>query len=75
MGLPLHFVRNSADEVKAANYPEIRFFTVGGHPAYRHTDEVDGKWTAVSPQSAEWMSAVGYFSDASFIGRFTFRSG
>jgi sialate O-acetylesterase len=61
MGLPLHFVRNSADEVKAANYPEIRFFTVGGHPAYRHTDEVDGKWTAVSPQSAEWMSAVGYF--------------
>jgi len=61
MGLPLHFVRNSADEVKAANYLEIRFFTVGGHPAYRHTDEVDGKWTAVSPQSAEWMSAVGYF--------------
>jgi sialate O-acetylesterase len=61
MGLPLHFARNSAEEVKAANYPEILFITVGGHPAYHKTDLVDGKWTVVSPQSAEWMSAAGYF--------------
>jgi sialate O-acetylesterase len=61
MGLPLRFARNGADEVKAANYPQIRFFTVAGHPAYRHTDQVEGKWSVVSPQTADWISAVGYF--------------
>jgi len=61
MGLPLQFVRNGADEVKAANYPEIRFFTVMGHPAYRHSDEVEGNWKVVSPETADRISAVGYF--------------
>ncbi|HME58695.1 MAG TPA: sialate O-acetylesterase, partial [Terracidiphilus sp.] len=61
MGLPLRFTRNGADEVKAANYPQIRFFTVAGHPAYRRTDLIEGKWSEVSPQTADWVSAVGYF--------------
>ena len=43
MELPLRFVRNGAEEVKAANYPEIRFFTVEGHPAYHHTDVIEWK--------------------------------
>jgi sialate O-acetylesterase len=61
MGLPLRFTRNGADEVKAANYPDIRFFTVTGHPAYRHTELVEGKWSEVSPQTADWVSAVAYY--------------
>ena len=61
MGLPLRFTLNGADEAKAANYPDIRFFTVAGHPAYRHTDVVAGKWSVVSPQTAEWVSAVAYY--------------
>jgi sialate O-acetylesterase len=28
MGLPLRFTKNADDEIKAANYPDIRFFTV-----------------------------------------------
>jgi hypothetical protein len=35
MGLPLQFARNGAEDVKTANYPEIRFFSVEGHPVYR----------------------------------------
>jgi len=61
MGLQLRFTRNGADEAKAANYPKIRFFTVAGHPAYRRTDLIEGKWSEVSPQTAEWISAVGYY--------------
>ena len=61
MGLPLRFTLNGEDEAKAANYPDIRFFTVAGHPAYRHTDLVQGKWSEVTPQTADWVSAVAYY--------------
>ena len=61
MGLPLRFTLNGADEVKAANYPDIRFFTVATHVAYRPTDLLDGKWNVVSPQTADRLSAVAYY--------------
>lgn len=61
MGLPLRFTKNADDEIKAANYPEIRFFAVGGHPAYHHVDVIDGNWRVVSPQTASSVSAVGYY--------------
>lgn len=61
MQLPLRAVRNGEEEVKAANYPEIRFFTVFGHPAYHHTDIVQGSWGVVSPETAARVSAVGYY--------------
>ena len=60
MGLPLRFMLNGAEEAKAANCPNIRFFTVAGHPAYGHTDVVQGKWSAFSPETADWVSAVAY---------------
>jgi sialate O-acetylesterase len=61
MGLPLRFTKDADAEIKAANYPEIRFFTVSGHPAYHHVDVIDGKWQVVSPETASWISAVGYY--------------
>jgi sialate O-acetylesterase len=61
MGLPLRFVRNGADEAKVANYPEIRFFSVAGHTAYHHVDVAEGNWKVVSPETAEDVSAVGYY--------------
>jgi sialate O-acetylesterase len=61
MQFALRGVRNGAEEVKAANYPEIRFFSVASHPAYHHTDLVDGKWAVVSPDTADRVSAVGYY--------------
>jgi len=42
--------RNGAEDAKTANYPEIRFFSVEGHPAYRHSDAIAGSWKAVSPE-------------------------
>jgi len=61
MGLPLRFTKNADDAIKAANYPDIRFFTVQGHPAYHHVDGIEGNWRAVSPESASWISAVAYY--------------
>ena len=61
MGLPLRFARDGAGEVKAANYPEIRFFAVAGHAAYHHTDLVEGNWKAVTPETAAGLSAVAYY--------------
>jgi len=61
MGLPLRMTLNGADEAKTANYPNIRFFTATGHPAYHHTDVVGGRWSEVTPQTADWVSAVAYY--------------
>lgn len=61
MGLPLRFTKNAEDEIKSANYHDIRFFTVGGHPAYHHVDVIDGNWRVVSPDTASSISAVGYY--------------
>ncbi|HUD57659.1 MAG TPA: sialate O-acetylesterase [Terracidiphilus sp.] len=61
MGLPLRFTKNADEEIKAANYPDIRFFTVGGRPAYHHVDVIEGDWRVVSPETASWISAVGYY--------------
>lgn len=61
MGLPLRAARNGPDEVKAANYPEIRFFTVADHAAYHPAEVVAGSWKVVSPQTADRVSAVAYY--------------
>jgi sialate O-acetylesterase len=61
MGLPLRFTKNADEEIKTANYPDIRFFTVNGHPAYYHLDVIEGDWRVVSPETASWVSAVGYY--------------
>jgi len=61
MGLPLRFTNNADAEIKAAEYPDIRFFTVQGHPAYQHVDVIEGNWRVVSPETASWISAVGYY--------------
>jgi sialate O-acetylesterase len=61
MLVPLGGALNGADEVKAANYPDIRFFDVFGHSAYNHTGWIAGSWKAVSPETAAQVSAVAYY--------------
>jgi sialate O-acetylesterase len=61
MEFKLRGALNGADEVKAANYPQIRFFTVASHPAYHHTDLLGGTWNAVSPETSAQASAVAYY--------------
>ena len=61
MQVSLRFARNGEEEVKAANFPEIRFFSVAPHSAYHHTDVVEGSWKVVSPETADHVSAVAYY--------------
>ena len=61
MQFGLRGARNGTDEVKAANYPQIRFFSVASHSAYHHVDVVDGSWKVLSPETADRVSAVAYY--------------
>ncbi len=61
MELPLRFTENGAQVAKDSNFPQIRYFSVFGHPAYKPVNVVGGKWQAITPQSANWLSAVAYY--------------
>jgi len=61
MELALRATLNAAEEVKKANDPEIRFFTVFGRPAYHPAGIVRGRWQVVSPETANSVSAVAYY--------------
>lgn len=61
MQVGLGMARNGPDDVKAADYPEIRFFSVAAHAAYRHMDVPEGNWKVVSPETAGGVSAVAYY--------------
>jgi sialate O-acetylesterase len=61
MQFALRQAKNGADEVKAANFPEIRFFTVGGGSAYHPLEVPQGSWRVVSPETADRVSAVAYY--------------
>ena len=61
MQVSLRSVQNGEEEIKAASYPEIRFFNVAAHPAYHHTSLANGSWKVVSPETAEKISAVAYY--------------
>lgn len=61
MQMGLGSVNNGEEEVKAATFPEIRFFSVAPHVAYHHTDIPEGSWKAVSPETADRLSAVAYY--------------
>ena len=61
MQVGLGSVNNGEEEVKAANYPEIRFFSIAPHAAYHHTDIPEGSWKVVSPETADRVSAVAYY--------------
>jgi sialate O-acetylesterase len=61
MELPLRFTDNAAQVAKGANYPYLRYFTVGEHTAYQPTYTLEGSWKVVSPQTAGWLSAVAFY--------------
>jgi sialate O-acetylesterase len=61
MEFKMRGVLNADEEVKAANYPQIRFFNVAEHVAYHPADVVKGTWSVVSPDTAAQLSAVAYY--------------
>ena len=54
-------IRNSAEEIQAANYPDIRLFSVSRAVSATPEFTCVGTWSECSPQTAAKFSAVGYF--------------
>ena len=52
---------NAEEEIKSANYPEMRLFTVTRKTSAEPLSECEGSWTACTPESVPEFSAVGYF--------------
>lgn len=66
MELGLGRARNGAEEIKAAEHPEIRLFMVQKHVAYSPAAVPQGSWKICLPQTVasngwDGFSAVGYF--------------
>ena len=52
---------NAEQEIAAANYPQIRLFTVEKKVAEKPLDDCKGKWVVCSPETVGGFSAAGYF--------------
>jgi sialate O-acetylesterase len=61
MELPLKFTDGAAAVIARADDPRIRYFTVADRTAYRPTYTLEGRWQVVSPKTAGWLSAVGFY--------------
>jgi sialate O-acetylesterase len=61
MELSMTRVNNSEQEIAAANFPQIRLFTVKKKVSETPLDDVEGSWQLCSPESVKGFSAVGYF--------------
>ena len=58
---PYAMVKNSAEEIKNANYPEIRLFTVEKAVSNKPEFDCTGKWVKCDSSSAAGFSATAYF--------------
>ncbi|MBK0369109.1 sialate O-acetylesterase [Flavobacterium sp. SE-1-e] len=54
-------IENGDEEMKKANYPNIRFFTVPKLTAETPQNNLSGNWSACTPETMKYFSAVGYF--------------
>ena len=64
MEMPVHgwgSVYNYEEEIKNAEYPQIRAFNVVKSMNAQPESDLDGAWTVCSPQTVADYSAVGYF--------------
>ncbi len=61
MEWPVRATVNADQEIAAANYPNLRLFTVAKNVAEKPVDDVQGAWAACTPASIPNFSAVAYF--------------
>jgi sialate O-acetylesterase len=54
-------IDHSDEEIKSANYPGIRLFTVTRKSAFEPQEECTGSWSSCTPETAATFSATGYF--------------
>ncbi len=53
--------KDAAEETKAANFPQIRMYTVQKTPKTEPAEDTIGKWEVCTPETVPTFSAVGYF--------------
>jgi len=53
--------KDAAEEIKAADFPLIRMYTVKRSPKTEPAEDTEGRWEVCSPQTVPNFSAVGYF--------------
>lgn len=58
---PYEYINNSENEIKNANYPEIRMFTVKRKIEFSPQKNCVGKWVVCSPENVPEFSATAYF--------------
>ncbi len=61
MQWPVSASNNPQEEIAAADFPNLRLFTVARKVAEKPMDDCEGSWTACSPQTVPGFSAVAYF--------------
>jgi sialate O-acetylesterase len=62
MEWPISKSDNAAEEIKNANYPEIRHFAVPKDISLSPLDDIKrGEWKVTTPENAPGFTAVGYF--------------
>jgi sialate O-acetylesterase len=54
-------IDNQEEEIKNANFPNIRFFTVGTRTALYPQNNCEGEWKVCTPETMQDFSAVAYF--------------
>jgi sialate O-acetylesterase len=54
-------INNGDEEIKNANYPEIRLFTVNTSTSIYPQEHLAGKWAVCTPEEMRRFSAIGYF--------------
>jgi len=69
MELGIGLVNNAAEEIKAANHPEIRLFLVNHKVSYSPAKVPDGTWIICSPQTISEGGWGGFSAVACFFGR------
>ncbi len=52
---------NGEEEIKNANYPEIRLFQVLNSSSHYPQEHLTGEWTETTPETMRSFSAIGYF--------------
>ena len=60
MELAMRVTRDAATEIAAANYPELRLFTLDRSASHTPKEDVVGSWKVCTPDSARDFSAVAY---------------
>ena len=61
MGMSVSGAKDFEQERTAANYPQIRVFTVTSGPAEMPQDKCTGKWDVCTPDTVGHFSATAYF--------------